>query len=103
MTTKTTFLSGGVPVEVSSRQKSGQDVLDEVYKHISKLRGVPSILELLIESFNFDNVELSEEDLLNIRIKSDIISETLNLVTSLVSETIGNIDNISTKIGGSEK
>ena len=66
--------------------KSGLEVLTEVEMATCKLICLPSLIQLIIETFELDQPELSEKALYNFKARREMLYSTIYIVKDAIHE-----------------
>lgn len=81
----------------ATTEKTALQIINEVDDNLIELRRLPSIINLMMESFGFDSLELTESNKLDIVNRHEMISDVLFLTLSTIYDTIEKLEKISTK------
>ena len=81
----------------ATTEKTALQIINEVDDNLLELRRLPTIINLMMENFGFDSLELTENNKFDIINRHEMITDVLNLTLSTIYDTIEKIEKISTK------
>lgn len=72
----------------NENRKTGFEIMNEYENALVNLNSLPTILTFIIEDFGFENETLSEKDIENMIVRSDMIYHGLTLVRNIIMDVI---------------
>ena len=81
----------------ATTEKTALQIINEVDDNLIELRRLPTIINLMMENFGFDSLELTENNKFDIINRHEMITDVLNLTLSTIYDTIEKIEKISAK------
>jgi len=81
----------------ATTEKTALQIINEVDDNLIELRRLPSIINLMMENFGFDSLELTEDNKFDIINRHEMISDVLFLTLSTIYDTIEKLEKISAK------
>ncbi len=81
----------------ATTEKTALQIINEVDDNLIELRRLPTIINLMMENFGFDSLELTENNKFDIINRHEMITDVLNLTLSTIYDTLEKIEKISAK------
>ncbi len=93
---KTNLMTANLAVDhfhEPKKEESVYQILENIENSTSNLELVPTILQLLIESFNLESKEeLEESEIYDFVARRDMIYETVTLTQNIIFDTLKNLE-----------
>lgn len=81
----------------ATTEKTALEVIIDAQDSLVRLRGIPTILDLMMENFGLDRLELTDNNKRDLIMRHGMITDVLNLTISTIYETIKAIEGLSAK------
>ena len=72
----------------ATTEKTALEVIVDAQDSLVRLRGIPTILDLMMENFGLDRLELTDNNKRDLITRHGMIADVLNLTISTIYETI---------------